>query len=517
VKNRLRSNSLERPLSRRSFLSQTATAALGFSIVPRHVLGGPGFVPPSDKVNIAFIGVGSQGLRVMLRFLKQPDVQGVAVCDPNKSSAGYPQWDTHEFCHSVRDLLGVQSGWDWLSPDEPIQLSHSLRVTNGVAGREPCQQIVEAYYGTQRRSGEYRGCSAYTDFRELLEREKNVDAVVVCTTDNLHAVVSGAAMKKRKHVFCQKPLTHTIYEARRIAEIARETGVATQIAVANQASEDTRLLCEWIWSGAIGPVREVMNWSSRPFWPQGLERPKDTEPIPDGLEWDLWLGPAPERAFNHAYLPFVWRGWADFGCGALGDMGSYSFDTIFRVLKLEAPVSIESSSSDRYEETYPLASIIHFNFPARGDMPPVKFTWYDGGLKPPRPDELEDNRPLKGEGEDEDEGLLFVGDRGKILCTFNGGNPKIIPQAKMDSFQPPPKTLPRSPGNEREWLDACKGSRVKPGGNFEFEGLVTETLLLGNVAARMGQKLTWDRPGLSVNSDVAQKWVKPERRKGWEL
>jgi hypothetical protein len=198
-------------------------------------------------------------------------------------------------------------------------------------------------------------------------------------------------------------------------------------------------------------------------------------------------------------------------------MGSYSFDTIFRVLKLEAPVSVEASSSDRYEETYPLASIIHFNFPARGDAPPVEFTWYDGGLKPPRPDELEENRPLKGEGEEEEEGLLFVGDRGKILCTFNGGNPKIIPQAKMESFQQPPKILPRSPGNEREWLDACKGSKVKPGGNFEFEGLVTETLLLGNVAARMGQKLTWDRSRLSVNSDVAQKWVSPERRKGWEL
>jgi predicted dehydrogenase len=518
VKNQLRSrNSVQSPLSRRNFLAQTATAALGFSIVPRGVLGGPGYVPPSDKINIAFIGVGSQGLRVMLRFLRQPDVQGIAVCDPSKTGANYPQWDTHEFCHSVRELLSVQSGWDWLSPDEPIQLSHSLRVTSGVAGREPCQKIVEAYYGAQRRSGEYSGCSAYTDFRELLEKEKGLDAVVVCTTDNLHATVSAAAMKKRKHVFCQKPLTHTIYEARRIAEIARDTGVATQIAVANQASEDTRLLCEWIWSGAIGPVREVMNWSSRPFWPQGLERPKEAEPVPDGLDWDRWLGPAPERPFNHAYLPFVWRGWSDFGCGALGDMGSYSFDTIFRVMKLEAPTSVESSSSDRYEETYPLASIIHFNFPARGEMPPVRFTWYDGGLKPPRPDELEENRPLKGEGEDEDEGLLFVGDRGKILCTFNGGNPKIIPQAKMDSFQPPPKTLPRSPGNEREWLDACKGSKVKPGGNFEFEGLVTETLLLGNVAARMGQKLTWDRPSLSVNSDVAQKWVKPERRKGWEL
>ena len=440
-------------VSRRNFLAQTAAAALGVTIVPRRVLGGPGYVPPSDKVNIAFIGVGAQGLRVMLRFLREPDVQGVAVCDANQSSAGYPQWDTHEFCKSVRELLGVDSGWDWLSPDQPIQLTHSLTVTSGMAGREPCQKIVEGYYGSQQRSGQYRGCAAFTDFRDLLEKQRDLDAVVVCTTDHLHAAVSAAAMRKRKHVFCQKPLTHTIYEARQIAAIARETGVATQIAVANQASEDTRLLCEWIWSGAIGPVREVVNWSSRPFWAQGVERPKEAQPVPEGLDWDLWLGPAPERPFNHAYLPFLWRGWSDFGCGALGDMGCYSYDTIFRVMKLEAPLSIEASSTDRYEETYPLASIIHYDFPARGDMPPVKFTWYDGGLKPPRPEELEPDRPFRGET-DEDEGLLFIGDRGKILCGFNGKNPRLIPQSKMDAFQQPPKTLPRSPGNERECLDA---------------------------------------------------------------
>ncbi len=508
----------ESSVSRREFLAQSATAALGFAIVPRHVLGGLGYVPPSDKVNTAFIGVGSQGQRVMLRFLKEPDVQGIAVCDPYKGGPGYPQWDTHEFCNSVRELLGVTSGWDWLSPDNPIQLTHALQVTSGVSGREPCQKIIEAYYGSQQRSGNYHGCSAYSDFRELLEKQSDLDAVVVCTTDNLHAAVSVAAMKKGKHVFCQKPLTHTIYEARRMAEVARETGVATQIAVANQASEDTRLLCEWIWSGAIGPVRQVANWSSRPFWPQGLDRPKDAEPVPDGLDWDLWLGPAPERPYNHVYVPFVWRGWVDFGCGSLGDMGSYSFDTIFRVLKLEAPQNVEASCTERYPETYPWANIVRYEFPARGDMPPVKFNWYDAGLKPARPDELEENRPLKGEGEEDDEGLLFIGDHGKILCGFNGANPKLIPQARMDAFQPPPKTLPRSPGNEREWLDACKGSKVKPGGNFEFSGMVTETLLLGNVTTLVAQKLNWDRPNLkAVNSEAAQKYIRPERSKGWEL
>jgi predicted dehydrogenase len=505
-------------VTRRKFLGQGAAAAMAFSIVPRHVLGGTGFVPPSDKINMAFIGVGSQGLRVMLHFLKEPDVQGVAVCDPNQGSADHPQWDTHEFCNSVRKLLGVDSGWDWLSPDQPIQLTHSMKAPSGVSGREPCQQIVNAYYASQKTSGAYKGCAAFVDFRELLEKQKDVDAVVVCSTDNLHAAISVAAMKKGKHVFCQKPLTHTIYEARRMAEVARTTGVATQIAVGNQASEATRQLCEWIWARAIGPVREVHNWSSRPYWPQGVDRPKESQPVPEGLTWDLWLGPAPERPFHHAYLPFMWRGWSDFGCGALGDMGSYSYDTIFRVLKLEAPDSVEASSSERYDETYPLASMIRYNFAARADMPAVKFTWYDGGLKPPRPEELEEGRDWRGEGEEMDEGLLFVGDRGKILCSFNGGHPKLIPQSRMDAYKQPPPTLPRSPGNEREWLDACKGSKVKPGGSFEFSGMVTETLLLGNLAVRAGEKLNWDRANLKVlNSDAAQKLVSPERRRGWEL
>ncbi len=250
-----------------------------------------------------------------------------------EQKAQYPQWDTHEFQSRCRPRWEMDSGWDWLSPDQPIQLSHTLRVTSGVAGREPCQKIVNGLYATQTRSGNYKGCAAYTDFRELLEKQKDVDAVVVCTTDNLHAAVSIAAMKKGKHVFCQKPLTHTIYEARRMAEVARETGVATQIAVGNQASEATRLLCEWIWDGAIGPVREVHNLI--------LElavlaaRNRAAEGNAGGsrrFDWDLWLGPAEARPYNWRTCR-LWRGFADFGCGALGDMGSYSYDTIFRVLE----------------------------------------------------------------------------------------------------------------------------------------------------------------------------------------
>jgi predicted dehydrogenase len=469
-------------------------------------------VSPSEKINVAFIGVGSQGLRVMLEFLRQDDVQAIAVCDPNKGSGDYPQWGKSEFCSSVRRLLGSKSGWEWLSPNQPIPLTPTMTATGGVAGREPCQKIVEAYYGGRKRSGEYRGCKAYSDFRELLEKEKDLDAVVVGTTDNLHAAVSVAAMKKGKHVFCQKPMTHTIYEARRMAEVARETGVATQVAVGNQASEDTRLLCEWIEDGAIGPVRQVINWSSRPFWPQGVDRPKETQSVPEGLDWDLWLGPAPDRPFHHAYLPFVWRGWYDFGGGALGDMGCYSFDTIFRALKLTAPSSVEASSTERHEETFPKASIVHLHFPARANMPPVKLTWYDGGLKPSRPDQLEENRHL------EDEGLLFIGDRGTILCGFMGRSPKLIPESKMTSYKRPPRSLPRSPGNLREWLDACKGSKTKPGANFEFSGRVTEALLLGNVAVRTGQRLIWDEATLKVvNLPSAEQHIRPIRRPEWIL
>jgi predicted dehydrogenase len=498
-------------MGRRQFLA-TAAAAATCTIVTRNVLGGAGQVPPSGKINLAFIGVGSQGLRVMLSFLKEKDVQAVAVCDPNTASADYPQWRKNEFRDGIRRLLGVSAGWDDFSPNQPIRLTRTLTATSGLSGREPCQKIVDAFYGAGKRSGTYRGCKAYRDFRELLDKETDVDAVVVGTTDNLHAAVAVAAMRKGKHVYCQKPMTHTVWEARRMAETAREKGVATQVAVANAASEDTRRLQEWIADGAIGPVRQVHNWSSRPFWPQGLDRPDQSPRVPEGLDWDLWLGPAPERPFHRAYLPFVWRGWYDFGGGALGDMGCYSFDTIFRALKLGPPQSVEASSTEGYAETFPRASIIHFHFPPRGEQPAVQLTWYDGGLKPPRPDGLADDQRL------DEEGLLFVGDRGAILCGFNGRRPRLIPEARMKAYKQPPQTLPRSPGHQREWLDACRGGKTKPGANFEFSGTVTEALLLGNVALRAGQRLVWDSANLkAVNVAAAEQYIRPQRRSGWSL
>jgi predicted dehydrogenase len=500
-----------RTISRREFLANTAGAA-AITVIPRSALGGDGRPAPSDRLNLAFIGNGSQGFRVMLGFLRHADVQGVAVCDVNKESSDYPQWGATEFRDAARGLLGVTSGWDDLSTDRPIALTRSLSVKAGTAGREPARRVVEAYYAKQKASGQYKGCAAYTDFRELLDKEKGVDAVVVCTGDHAHAAVSVAAMRKGKHVFCQKPMTRTVHEARRMAEVARETGVATQVAVGNAASEATRVLREWVAAGAIGPVRQVVNWSSRPFWPQGLDRPTETPPVPEGMDWDLWLGPAPARPFHPAYHPFIWRGWHDFGAGAIGDMGCYSFDTIFRVLGLEAPATVEASSSEAYAETYPKASVMHFVFPARGEAPPVALAWYDGGLKPPRPDGMEDDRKLPAEG------LLFVGASGSILCGFTGSDPVLLPASRRKDFTPPPKTLPRSPGHEREWIEACKGSKEAPGANFGFSALVTETILLGNVAQRTGERLVWDRAGMkAVNAPAAQPLLQPAYRAGWTL
>ena len=486
-------------ISRRAFLSAAASTATALTIVPRSVLGGPGFVAPSDRITAACIGVGAQGTRVMMDFLKQPDVQIVALCDVNKEGSDYVEWFPNELRDKARAVAGKPEwGQDWKGP---------------TAGRDPARRLVEAHYGAQSESGQFKGCTTYIDYRELLEKEKDFDAVIIGTPDHTHAAIAIAAMKKRKHVYCQKPLTHSIYEARRVAEVAREMHAATQVAIGNQASEATRLLCEWIWAGAIGSVREVHNWSTRPFWPQGIERPAQGDPVPAAFDWDLWLGPAPLRPFHRAYLPFVWRGWYDFGNGSLGDMGCYSFDTIFRVLKLGPPESVEASSTKRFSETFPVASMIHFTFPARGDMPPVRLNWYDAGLRPPRPRELEDGREMGQESE----GLMFVGDRGTILCGFNGSNPRLIPDSKMQEFKQPPKTLARSAGNDREWIEACKGG--KPGGaNFEFEGPITEALLLGNVALRSGKKLYWDATEMKVvNVPEAQQYIRSEYRQGWSL
>ena len=488
----LKSKSSE--FSRRSFIKKSGAVLAGISIVPRYVLGGQGHVPPGEKMSIAYIGLGSQGIRVLTNFLKQSEVQIVSVCDVNTGSDDFKEWGKGEMLNRVRELLGDNS-WGKFA-------------NGGLGGLYPAQDIVQRYYAKERGRASYDGCSAYTDYRELLQKEKDIDAVIIGTPDHTHAIISIAAMKAGKHVYCQKPMTHTLYEARKMAEVARETKLATQVATGNSASEATRLLCEWIWDGAIGQVREVHNWSTRPLWPQGIERPAEKQTVPDYLNWDLWLGPAPYRPYHSVYQPFDWRGWYDFGTGAVGDMGCYSFDTIFRVLKLKAPIRVEASSTKVFEESFPVASIVRFYFGARKEMAPVTIHWYDGELRPQKPDEL-------GDEELEEEGLLFVGDKGKILCGFSGGDPRLIPESAMTGYKRPPKTLPRSIGHDEEWIAACKGGE-KPGANFEIAGPVTETILLGNVAVRAGKTIKWDSSRMTVTSDKqANELLHFDYRDGW--
>ncbi len=397
------------------------------------------------------------------------------------------------------------------------RLTHTFETSLGMGGREPAKRLVEAYYGAQKDSS-YKGCTAYRDFRELLEKEKDLDAVYVATPDHWHAPISMAAMRKRKHVLCQKPMTHSIGEARRMAQLAREMKVATSLPVNNPSTESTRSISEWLADGAIGPVREVHNWSSRPFWPQGVERPKEAMPVPEGLDWDLWLGPAPARPYNKAYLPFVWRGWYDFGCGSFGDMGCYSFAGLFKILDLTPPVAVEAVSSESYDETYPKASIVHLDFPAHNGRAALRMSWYDGGLRPPRPAGMNaaDNR-LFQPGE-EGEGILYVGDKGYLLAGFNGNNPRVYPES--DKYKLPPRqpgAHPRGDPALDQWIAACKGGPPALA-NFEIQSPVTEAFLLGCMAQRFaGQRLEWDTAKMRVTSfERANQYVDPEYRKGYE-
>jgi predicted dehydrogenase len=444
-------------INRRQVLAAGATAA-AISIVPRHVLGGPGQTPPSEKLNIAGVGIGGQG-----------------------------GWDLEQVKdQNIVALADVDWGY----------AAHTL--------------------------DKYPRAMKYKDFREMLDKEKGIDAVVVGTPDHAHAIVSMAAIKRGKHVYCEKPLTRTVYEARALATAAREHKVATQMGNQGMAFEGNRLMTEWLDDGAIGPVREAHVWSDRPthrgklplYWAQGIERPKEQPPVPASLDWDLWLGPAPWRPYHPAYVPFRWRGWWDFGSGGLGDMGIHNIAPAFSALKLGAPECVYASSTAVYEETLPLASCVHYEFPARGAMPPLMLHWYDGGLLPPRPDELEDGRELNRE-----DGILLVGDKGKMLVEGWGGNsPRLIPEKRMQEYQRPPKSLPRSIGHHNEWIAACKGNGATRS-SFDFAGPLTEAVLLGTICIRMGgQKLKWDATKLKfANSDASNALIKPPYRKGWSL
>jgi predicted dehydrogenase len=448
-------------ISRRSLLAGAGSAG-AFMIVPRHVLGGAGQTAPSDRLNVACVGAGGQAA-----------------------------WDIDEL-----EKAGAH-----------IAFLCDVDLKNA----------AETF-------AKYPQAPKYRDYREMIEKEKDkIDAVLVAVPDHTHAPASMYAIKRGKHVYCEKPLTRTVYEARAIGQAAREAKVATQMGNQGMAFEGNRLINEWIWAGAIGHVREVHVWSDRPthqgknplWWAQGVVRPADTPPVPETLDWDLWLGCAPYRSYHPAYVPFAWRGWWDFGSGGLGDMGIHNIAPAFSALKLGAPISVHASSTPVFEETLPVASVVHYEFPARGDMPPVMLHWYDGGMVPTRPRELEDSRTLNRE-----DGLIFAGDHGTILVEGWGGeSPRLIPETKMKSFKRPPKTLPRSVGHHQEWLEACKGNGTTRSNFPDFSGPLTEAVLLGTVSVRLeGKKLFWDSANLKVtNSDEATKLLHYQYREGWSL
>ncbi len=431
-------------ISRREFLGGAVAGVAAFTIVPRHVLGGAGNTPPSEKLNVACIGIGGMG------------------------GADSEQVGTE----SIVALCDV----DWKQGE-----------------------------GTFKR---YPNAKKYKDFREMLEKEKGIEAVTVSTPDHTHAVAAVMAIKMGKHVYCQKPLAHDLYEVRRMTEAAREHKVMTQMGTQLHAEGYLRQLVEMIKTGVIGKVRRVDIWSNK-NWGGGV-RPTDTPPVPETLDWDLWLGPAPYRPYHPVYVPGNWRRWWDFGTGTLGDMGCHIIDPAWWALDLKYPTSIEATPGPFNEETYPEKTVVKWEFPARGDQPAVTMSWYDGQNNPPRPEELEKERNLP------DQGGLYYGDEGVILAP-HGGGARLIPESRMKGFKAPQQLFERGINHWQEWIRACKGG-PKGLSNFDYAGPLTETILLGNVAAKAGARLEWNGQKLEVtNVSKANGYLRRKYRPGWAL
>lgn len=449
-------------ITRRQFIGHSALATAGLMVIPRHVLGGPGQTAPSDRLNIGCVGVGGKGTSDIWSVSTE---NIVALCDVDDTQMA--KFLTHQ------------------------------------RNKEEHQPM-------------YDNANKYRDFRVMLEKEKSLDAITVSTPDHTHAVIAMTAMKMGKHLFVQKPLTHTIKEARMLAESAKKYNIVSQMGNQGHAGEGGRLMNEWIWDGAIGDVREVHVWTNRPIWPQGIEAPKEIPSVPSTLDWNLWLGPAPFRPYHPAYAPFNWRGWWDFGTGALGDMGAHLLDHPFWALKLGHPTTVQASSTRFTTDSYPLSEIVTYEFPARGQMPPVRLTWYDGGLMPPRTAEIEEGRRMGDSGG----GVLFEGDKGSLMCSTYGANPRLVPETKMQEYSRPEKTIPRSPGIHEEWVEAIKAGK-KSTTDFSYSSVLTEVMLLANIAVRMAEQnkiLQWDGEKMEFkNLPEANAFLHKEYRPGWSL
>lgn len=462
--------------SRRKFIGGTAAAVTAFTIIPRHVLGGPKYVAPSEKINIAIVGCGGQGRTNTRSLFQFADAQIIAVADPIE--------------HHNLDAFYYK----------------------GEAGRLPVKAEIEKHYS--QKTPNYK-VADYEDFRVMLEKEKSIDAILCATPDHNHAYVCVTAMRQGKHVYCEKPLTHNVREARLVAKVAKETGVATQLGNQGHSGDGIRSTCEWIWDGAIGDVREVHAWTSASRWnKKHLTGRPEEEPVPQGVNWDLWLGTREARPYSSLYSPVTWRDFWDFGTAPIGDFFCHNFDPALWALDLREPLSIEACTIGGVDGYIaPPGGLYTYQFGARGKMPPVKLMWYEGGLMPPRPDGLDDDDQLGNGGN----GILFIGDKGMITCPGWAGDPRLLPGSRHESYKRPAKTLPRSKGHHRDWLDACKGG-TPASANFEYGAALTEIGLLGLVAMRTGKKMYWDAKAMkSTNIPEAEKLVNGVYRSGWEV
>ena len=453
-------------VNRRDFVKATVAAAT-LTIIPRQVLGGEGKPAASDRLNIAGVGVGGMG------------ASNLAACESENIVA----------------LCDVDAG--------------------GYAAKT---------------FAKYPKAKPYKDFRIMFDQQKDIDAVIVATPDHNHAVVALAAIRRGKHVYVQKPISHSIYEARIMTEEARMYKVMTQMGNQGHSGDGTRLIYEWIENGAIGAVREIHAWTNRPVWPQGVEvdRPKETPPVPGTMDWDLWIGPAAMRPYHPTYHPGTWRAWWDFGTGSLGDLGCHILDAPFWALKLKYPVSAEGCISTYWtglweacppkNEQYPRSTIVRFKFPERQGLPAVNLTWWDGGMMPPRPEALEDGRKMG----DDDGGVLFVGDKGTLMCGCYGRSPRLIPETRMKEFKLPDKSLARVPGgeqgHEKDWVRSCKDGKPASS-NFDHSGPLSEMVLMGNLAVRYpNRRILWDGEKMAVTNDKdADAYVRRTYRQGWTL
>lgn len=489
-------------INRREFVGAAVGAGV-FSIVPREALAGPGRVAPSDKITLAQIGMGTQAFRELGGLLAEPRIQIVAVCDPNTDSSNYVEWGKGEIRRRIQGYMG-NPGWRRNDGGCP-------------GGREVGRAVVDAYYARQRGTEKFKACAGWADFREMLAKQKDLDAVKILTPDHLHATLSIAAMKKGKHVLMHKPIANRLREGRRVVETARKTKVATHL-LAYGSGSGNAMIVERIKQGAIGKLREVHNWTNRPVWPQYTEIPTDRAPVPKGFNWDLWLGPVPDRSYHPHYTHTVYRGWYDFGGGSMADMGYYSLWPVFTGLDLDAPVSAEAWASHtcritdwvsrpvRNDFAYPTACTIRLHFAARADRPAIDLFWYDGGMKPRLPGELESQNVTMGR-----EGILFVGDAGAIMGSFHGQNAQLFAKGKREPLRG--KALrPRG-----AWLDAMRGGEQSPG-SFVNAAAISDAVNLGTVALRAGRKVQFDSEKMRItNVPQANKYLVREYRKGWEL